>query len=143
MINLIYEGVLSEGNPTGQTTKFGGVDAYIAGNLESKKSAIVIATDVFGYSFINIQVMADTMTKQTGVPTVVPDIFDNFPLPINAMSLEQEARTKVQYTISLIPTLFSSLLNGVLSKGDLMENSLFSTLFSRNSKRRELKRLAW
>lgn len=119
-------GFQSSGTPTGQIIKFGGVDTYIARpstgtnwlsliftvSKDAKpKSAIILATDVFGHSYVNAQLIADDFAKGTGhlafphhctstsdtrlgFLCVVPDIFNGDPLPPNLPEKGSEERAK-------------------------------------------------
>ena len=44
------------------------------------KSVIVIFTDIFGYSFINAQKIADTFAHGTGSTVLIPDLFNGDPV---------------------------------------------------------------
>lgn len=56
--------------------KIAGVDAYFAKPKgEKPKSAVVVVTDVFGHTFINAQLIADSITASTGFLCVIPDMF--------------------------------------------------------------------
>jgi hypothetical protein len=53
-------GHISQGAPTGEFVKSGGVDAYVAKPKGSCKQGVIIATDVFGYKLPNVQLIAGT-----------------------------------------------------------------------------------
>jgi dienelactone hydrolase len=87
-----FSGHISSGTPTGKFVTLGGVKTYIATPQENKDGpaestgtsasspsgkydrAIVIATDVFGVSVPNTQLIADGFAKE-GYLAVVPDVF--------------------------------------------------------------------
>jgi len=71
-----FKGVIAEGKSTGSVEKFAGVDAYFAKPKGQKpKSAVIIATDIFGHTFVNAQLIADSITSSTDFLCVVPDLF--------------------------------------------------------------------
>jgi len=74
-------GHISEGVPAGEVKKFGGVNTYFASPKNESKSAIVIATDVFGYDLPNTRLLADRLAKDTGYLVLVPDLFNGGGLP--------------------------------------------------------------
>ena len=59
----------------------GGLATYKTGE---GKSAIIIFTDIFGYSFINTRKMADTFAQSTGTAVLIPDLFEGDSLDPNA-----------------------------------------------------------
>lgn len=59
------------------------------------KSAVVIATDVFGYSIVNAQLIADSIADHTGFLVVVPDLFNNSPLHPDVFNWPAEKRNAV------------------------------------------------
>jgi dienelactone hydrolase len=54
-----------------------GVKTYKTGD---GKSAIVIFTDIFGFSFINTRKVADTFAQGTQSTVLVPDLFNGDPM---------------------------------------------------------------
>ncbi|CAF1226434.1 unnamed protein product [Rotaria sordida] len=68
---------------TEETT--GGLKTYKTGE---GKSAIVIFTDIFGFSFINTRKIADTFAQSTGTTVLVPDLFEGDSLDPNASRSE-------------------------------------------------------
>ncbi|KAJ3094716.1 hypothetical protein HDU97_007643 [Phlyctochytrium planicorne] len=73
-------GFLWNGTPVGETTKIAGVDAYISKPSINTDKWVVIWSDVFGYKMPNVQLIADSIAK-AGFNCVVPDLFNNDPLP--------------------------------------------------------------
>lgn len=61
----------------------------------AKKAAVIITTDVFGHSFINVQLIADSISKYAGVPVFVPDLFNGDALPTSVLTAEPSERGKV------------------------------------------------
>jgi dienelactone hydrolase len=52
------------------------------------KSVIVIFTDIFGSSFINIRKIADTFAHSTGATVLIPDFFNGDPMDPKASMSE-------------------------------------------------------
>jgi len=69
-------GTIAKGTPTGEVVVIGGVNAYIAKSKQQSKSAIVIATDVFGFKLPNVRLIADKFSELCGCLVVVPDLFN-------------------------------------------------------------------
>ncbi|UJR24681.1 hypothetical protein I4U23_006054 [Adineta vaga] len=61
----------------GHTEEIAGVKTYKTGE---GKSAIVICTDVFGNSFINVQKVADSFAQGAQVTVLIPDYFNGDPI---------------------------------------------------------------
>jgi dienelactone hydrolase len=61
----------------GTDEKIGGVNTYKTGN---GKSAIVIFTDVFGYSFVNVRKVADSFAQGSQTTVLIPDCFNGDPI---------------------------------------------------------------
>ncbi|CAF1403463.1 unnamed protein product [Adineta steineri] len=68
----------------GRMEEIGGVNTYKTGE---GKSAIVIFTDVFGNSFVNVQKIADTFAENTQTTVVIPDYFNGDPIDANVPNL--------------------------------------------------------
>ena len=54
-----------------------GVNTYKTGQ---GKSAIVMFTDIFGYSFVNARKIADRLAEGTGATVLIPDYFHGDPI---------------------------------------------------------------
>ncbi|CAF3185248.1 unnamed protein product [Rotaria sp. Silwood2] len=65
----------------GHEEEIAGVNTYKIGQ---GKSAIVIFTDVFGYSFINVRKLADSFAEGTQTTVLIPDYFNGDPISPNA-----------------------------------------------------------
>jgi len=61
----------------GNETKVGEFNTYKIGQ---GKSAILVFTDIFGYSFINTRKLADTFAQETGTTVLIPDFFEGDPM---------------------------------------------------------------
>ena len=68
----------------GNVESVAGLSTYKTGQ---GKSAIVIFTDIFGYTFVNTQKVADTFAQATGATVLVPDFFNNDPMDANDSDL--------------------------------------------------------
>jgi hypothetical protein len=66
--------------PQGSEEELAGVNIYKTGQ---GKSAIVLFTDVFGYSFINTRKVADRFAEATDTTVLIPDCFHGDPMNIN------------------------------------------------------------
>ncbi|CAF1190953.1 unnamed protein product [Rotaria sordida] len=64
----------------GHEEEIAGINTYITGQ---SKSAIVIFTDIFGYSFINIRKIADRFSEETSATVLIPDYFHGDPVNPN------------------------------------------------------------
>ena len=64
----------------GHEEQIAGVNAYKTGN---GKSAIVIFTDIFGSSFINIRKVADSFAQGAQATVIIPDYFNGDPVDPN------------------------------------------------------------
>lgn len=60
------------GKASGTESKIGKNDAYITG--DSKDSAILIITDIFGWTLPNIRILADHYAKESKATVYVPDL---------------------------------------------------------------------
>ncbi|KAI9704710.1 MAG: hypothetical protein M1836_006490 [Candelina mexicana] len=71
-------GVVHSGTPTGTTTKIHNVDTYVASppNGAPPKGIIVVVPDVFGWTFSNTRVLADSYAKKGNFTVYVPDFMN-------------------------------------------------------------------
>jgi len=76
--------------PSGEETVVGGVNSYIAKPKKATHSAVVIATDVFGYALPNVRYIADQMAEAGGFLVVVPDIFSGTAVPAELLPVMEE-----------------------------------------------------
>jgi dienelactone hydrolase len=78
-------GFTHEGTPTGQIIKLGNVDCYYAApSTPGPHPTLIYITDVFGYSFINHQLLADFYAKEN-FHVYIPDLLAGDPFPASAM----------------------------------------------------------
>ncbi len=73
-------GVKQLHQPRGYEEVIGGVNTYKIGQ---GKSAIILFTDVFGYSFVNTRKLADRLAEATETTVLIPDYFHNDPMDLN------------------------------------------------------------
>ncbi|CAF3724486.1 unnamed protein product [Rotaria sp. Silwood1] len=71
-------------NAKGHEETLAGIATYKTGQ---GKSAIVIFTDIFGFSFINIRKIADIYAQGTQTTVLVPDLFNGDPMNPNEPNL--------------------------------------------------------
>ena len=61
----------------GHVEQVAGVNTYKTGQ---GKSAIVVFTDIFGYSLVNVQKVADTLAEGTQTTVLIPDYLNGDPI---------------------------------------------------------------
>jgi hypothetical protein len=61
-----------DGESIGKVTKLDDIDCYVTG--DNKDAAILIITDVFGWTLPNIRVLADHYAKEANATVYVPDV---------------------------------------------------------------------
>lgn len=61
------------GTPKGTETEINGQKAYVAG--DSKKAAILIVHDIYGWTFNNARLLADQYAEEVGATVYLPDFF--------------------------------------------------------------------
>jgi len=74
----------------GHVEELSGVNTYKTGQ---GKSAIVIFTDVFGHSFINVQKVADSFAKGVQATVLIPDLFNKDPIDPDTPNLMEKMST--------------------------------------------------
>ncbi|RMZ66257.1 dienelactone hydrolase [Pyrenophora seminiperda CCB06] len=73
-----------DGQTTGKETKLNDVNAYFTG--DNKEAAILIVTDIFGWTLPNVRILADHYAKEANATVYVPDIFGGEVVDPDAMS---------------------------------------------------------
>jgi len=68
----------------GSEEKIAGVNTYKTGQ---GKSAIILFTDVFGYSFINTRKLADSFAQGAQATAFIPDLFNGDPIDPNTPNI--------------------------------------------------------
>ena len=79
-----FRGFLHDGAPRGARVKVGEAEAYYSGPPEgeqAKRPIIFYIPDVFGMTFLNSQLLADSYAEKGGFHVYVVDIFARDPLP--------------------------------------------------------------
>ncbi|KAL2813490.1 dienelactone hydrolase family protein [Aspergillus cavernicola] len=67
------------GTPTGRVDTIANLPSYISGN--NKNAAVILISDVLGWTFPNIRLLADHYAREADVTVYVPDVFDGEVLP--------------------------------------------------------------
>jgi dienelactone hydrolase len=74
-------GSIHNGTPTGKEDKIGGLDVYISLPESGQRSkSVVILTDIFGWKFPNVRLLADNYAK-AGFAVYIPDLHQGDSLP--------------------------------------------------------------
>lgn len=68
----------------GHVEQISGVNCYKTGQ---GKTAIILFTDIFGYSFINAQKLADSFAQNCQTTVLIPDYFNEDPMNPNEPNL--------------------------------------------------------
>ncbi|OAL47126.1 alpha/beta-hydrolase [Pyrenochaeta sp. DS3sAY3a] len=79
------------GASVGKETTLNNAPAYVTG--DSKDAAILIVTDIFGWTLPNIRIIADHYAKEAGATVYVPDIFDGEVVDPDALSDPEKAKS--------------------------------------------------
>ncbi|SCV71695.1 BQ2448_3283 [Microbotryum intermedium] len=85
-----HQGSVLPGSPQGEMVEqeLGGLAYYLAkGEGEDRRTVIVIAMDIFGFSIPNAKLIADQLAKDTGRDVYVPDYYKGDPAPASKLSL--------------------------------------------------------
>jgi dienelactone hydrolase len=72
------------GTPAGRIEQYAGVECYVTGS--SKQAAIIYLTDIFGYKFINHQLLADKYAA-AGFTVVIPNTLKSGPMSTDGYSV--------------------------------------------------------
>lgn len=73
MSQCCLSGFKWDGKPIGTETKIGKNDTYVTGS--NKEVAILMAHDIFGWTFPNARLLADHYAKEAGATVYLPDFF--------------------------------------------------------------------
>lgn len=71
-----FKAFYHEGDYTGSYEVVAGLDTYVAGAEFGNDTIIVILTDIFGYKFNNIRLVADQLAGLNKNKVIIPDLFD-------------------------------------------------------------------
>lgn len=69
-----FEKTVHEGTPIGSFTTVGDLPTYVTGEEFGNEKLLVIFIDVFGYDFVNTNLVADALAKLGKYKVLVPDI---------------------------------------------------------------------
>lgn len=74
-----FKGFLWDQKPIGSVTTFAcGNKCYVTGESDEKSgyaaSAIMLIHDLFGWTFQNTRILADSLAKEVGATVYVPDL---------------------------------------------------------------------
>ena len=79
-------GSIFSGTPTGADEVLNGVACYVARPVGGQATkAIVLAADVFGFTFTNVRLLADRYAS-TGLLAVVPDMQNGDSVPFSSVA---------------------------------------------------------
>ncbi|KAI8897993.1 dienelactone hydrolase [Globomyces pollinis-pini] len=79
-------GIVNPGIPQGKEDSIAGINCYVSNNTPTNSdTALIIATDVFGYKLSNPRIMCDSYAEATGFYSIVPDFFEGAELPESVM----------------------------------------------------------
>ena len=76
-------GTVKAGVQTGQVKQIGGLNAYVAGDNASPTAAVILFSDIFGYTLNNSRLWADSLARDTGYLVVLPDFFRGQSFPVD------------------------------------------------------------
>jgi dienelactone hydrolase len=95
MSSCCLSGSVHSGNPSGREDTIGGLDSYIAEpSSKSTSKTIVFITDIFGWKFKNVRLLADNYAK-AGFYCYIPDLHQGDSLPLEFLnSVEPPVKTK-------------------------------------------------
>ncbi|MCJ1350508.1 MAG: hypothetical protein MMC33_000489 [Icmadophila ericetorum] len=79
-------GQVHQGTPKGRVETIGGLQTYVSEPENGSKSKTVLfISDIFGYEFSNVRLLADSYAK-AGFYCYIPDFFEGDPLPISFLN---------------------------------------------------------
>jgi dienelactone hydrolase len=78
------QGFKWDGEATGRIGKLDEHDVYIAG--DNQKAAVLVITDLLGWTFPNVRLVADYYAKEANVTVYVPDFFHGEVLSVDAIN---------------------------------------------------------
>jgi dienelactone hydrolase len=111
-----FSGSLHEGKPVGSDVSLpGDVPAYYSGPPASSTKVIMILSDVFGHTFINVRLLADTYAAR-GFHVFVPDILGGSPIPPESLNVLDEAPTSgLTYVFNGFRMFGAVMSSGIIS----------------------------
>ncbi|MCJ1311102.1 hypothetical protein MMC25_004772 [Agyrium rufum] len=101
MSSCCMSGKIRDGNPVGHVETVGGLNTYVsAPEGGSKEKTVIFLTDIFGYEFKNVRLLADNYAK-AGFFAYIPDVLQGDPLPISFLD-NVEPNLKTQETLTMV-----------------------------------------
>lgn len=83
------QGFAWSGTPTGQTSKLASNNVYVTGT--NPQTAILFISDLFGWTFPNIRLLADHFAREIDATVYVPDFFGGEVLDFDLIKAEKFA----------------------------------------------------
>ncbi|KAH8923224.1 alpha/beta-hydrolase [Atractiella rhizophila] len=68
-----FKGGVISGEPEGTMEKIAGIDCYVAPAAPQTTKAIIVGYDIFGFYVVNPKIIADILSRETGMQVFVPD----------------------------------------------------------------------
>ncbi|KAF2454875.1 esterase/lipase [Lineolata rhizophorae] len=101
MSSCCLSGKVKEGKPKGHVSQIGGLEAYISEpETGSTEKTVIFLTDIFGYEFPNVRLLADNYAK-AGFCCYVPDLHQGDSLPISFLDdVEPSLREREQLSLT-------------------------------------------
>ncbi|KAI1429676.1 Alpha/Beta hydrolase protein [Xylaria sp. FL1777] len=112
-----FSGAVHEGTPTGTTTKLHDLDVYVAEPASGNppKAIVVLIPDIFGWDFVNIQLMADSIAKKKDYRVYVPDFMGGNAAPVSLVnSMQKVLAAKTWYDTFSKPYHILSLIRNAI-----------------------------
>ena len=75
MSGCCLRGFRWNGKPVGEESKVANNNTYVTGN--DQDAAVLMVTDLYGWRFANIRLLADHYAEEAGVTVFVPDLSVN------------------------------------------------------------------
>ncbi|KAJ5246623.1 hypothetical protein N7468_001606 [Penicillium chermesinum] len=84
MHDCCLKGFKWEGEPIGREETFAGNSTYVSGN--NSDVAILVIHDLFGWTFPNLRLLADSYAEETNATVYLPDFFGGEVLPFDIVA---------------------------------------------------------
>eukprot|EP01113_Clastostelium_recurvatum_P016367 TRINITY_DN1934_c0_g1_i2.p1 TRINITY_DN1934_c0_g1~~TRINITY_DN1934_c0_g1_i2.p1 ORF type:complete len:249 (+),score=31.77 TRINITY_DN1934_c0_g1_i2:35-781(+) len=78
-----------EGQTKGNVVEIAGLKTYVIKHADSHGKAFVYLTDIFGFDFVNAQLIADTISEKAHVDVYIPDIIEGDTAPLGMLRGEK------------------------------------------------------
>ncbi|TGJ79554.1 hypothetical protein E0Z10_g9204 [Xylaria hypoxylon] len=95
-----FNGSVHDGAATGTVTKLHGLDVYVAepSSGNPPKAIIVLIPDIFGWTFVNLHLMADSFAKKKDYRVYIPEFMNGNAAPVSMLeSLQKVIVPKTWY----------------------------------------------